>query len=187
MEQKKQTDLKNIINFIENHSNRDDFYNLFLKGPDPECGFMWTSTEWWTPQQLNALNIINKKVLDLEWDSSGYGIMMRAIQHKIKSNLKWVVIDDLKDDEGKWKGDPRTGKGSPYYIKDIENPEDFNNQLDNEKNFAKSYLKTSMGKSMDDNNKKAMNIVANQGFNASVNFMMNSAGNDYGRMRSMYG
>ena len=184
MEEKQKADLNIIINFIENHTNRDDFYNLFLKGPDPECGFMWTSTEWWTPEQLNALNIINKKVLDFGWESSGYGIMMRTIQNKIKTNLKLL---DNNDDECKWDGDPRSGKGSPYYKKDVENPEDFDNQLDNEKNFAKSYLKTSLGKSMDDNNKKAMNIVANQGFNASVDFMMKSAGNDYSRMRGMYG
>ena len=31
--------------------------------------------------------IINKKVIDLGWESSGYGIMMRAIQREIKNNL----------------------------------------------------------------------------------------------------
>ena len=118
-------------------------------------------------------------VLDLGWESSGYGIMMRAIQREIKNNLN--------DDESKYEDDPRTGKGSPYYKRDVDNPEDYDNQLYTEMNFAKSYLKTSMGKSMDDNNKKAMNIVANQGFEASVDFMMKSAGNDYSKMRSMYG
>jgi hypothetical protein len=98
-----------------------------------------------------------------------------------------VVEDNLQDDEGKWAGDPRTGKGSPLYEIDVENPEEEDERVDTEKNFAKGYQQTGFGKAMDDNNKKALDVMANKGMNEAAKHMMDMAGGDYARMRSMYG
>ena len=40
---------------------------------------------------------------------------------------------------------------------------------------------------MDDNNKKALNVMANKGADEAAKYMMNMAGGDYSRMRSMFG
>ena len=61
---------------------------MFLKGPDPESGFMWTGDEWWSQNETEAVEIIGNKVLDLGWDSSGYGYMMRLIEYTIKNKNK---------------------------------------------------------------------------------------------------
>ena len=58
---------------------------------------------------------------------------------------------------------------------------------DNDKAFAKSYLETPLANHMDDTNKNAMKIWKNDGVDAAVKHMMNSAGGDYSRMRSMFG
>jgi len=189
-QEKSKNDSEKIMRFIESHPKFDAIYSAFTKGPDPESGFMWTTTEWWTQEEGEAIEIVSNKVLDYGWDSSGYGYMMRVIQDKIKElpvATAHVVQDDLQDDESKYAGDPRTGKGSPLYKNDVENPEDVDNRLDNEMNFAKGYQQTSFGKAMDDNNKKALDVMAKKGADEAANYMMAQAGGDYARMRSMFG
>ena len=56
-----------------------------------------------------------------------------------------------------------------------------------DKAFAKSYLETPLANQMDETNKNAMNVWKNDGVDAAVKHMMNSAGGDYSRMRSMFG
>ena len=73
------------------------------------------------------------------------------------------------------------------YKNDVENPEEEDERVDTEKNFAKGYQETKFGKAMDDNNKKALDVMANKGADEAAKYMMNMAGGDYGRMRSMYG
>ena len=54
--------------------------------------------------------------MELGWESSGYGIMMRKIQRKKKElaiNKSPMIYND---DEGKWDGDSRNGIG---YINNI--------------------------------------------------------------------
>jgi len=58
---------------------------------------------------------------------------------------------------------------------------------DNGKDTAKLYQQTSFAKAMDDNNKEALQVAAEKGFDEAAKHMMKSAGNDYSRMRSMYG
>lgn len=58
---------------------------------------------------------------------------------------------------------------------------------DNDKEFAKSYLETPLANHMDETNKNAMNVWKNDGVDAAVKHMMDSAGGDYSRMRSMFG
>jgi hypothetical protein len=53
--------------------------------------------------------------------------------------------------------------------------------------FAQNYLKTDTAKGMDEKNKTAMKVWANKGHNAAAAYMMEQAGGDYSRMRSMYG
>jgi hypothetical protein len=80
--------LKIITNFIYGHERKNDIIDMFLKGPDPESGFMWTGDEWWSQNETEAVEIIGNKVLDLGWDSSGYGYMMRLIEYTIKNKNK---------------------------------------------------------------------------------------------------
>ena len=65
-QKKMKRDLTTVMKFIKNHPSSKDIYNLFMKGPDPDHGFMWTSTEWWTPAQQRALSIVNMKVVELK-------------------------------------------------------------------------------------------------------------------------
>ena len=58
---------------------------------------------------------------------------------------------------------------------------------DNDKEFAKSYLETPLANHMDETNKNAMKIWKKDGVDAAVKHMMDSAGGDYSRMRSMFG
>ena len=190
MEAKAKRDSEAIMRFIESHELFNDIYSAFIKGPKPGEGFMWTPDSWWVGGEKEAVKIVSDKVLEYNWDSSGYGYMMRVIQAKIKElpvATAEAVQDDLQDDESKYAGDPRTGKGSSLYKNDVENPEDVDNRLDNEMNFAKGYQQTSFGKSMDDNNKKALDVMAKKGADEAANYMMAQAGGDYARMRSMFG
>lgn len=109
-QKKMKRDLTTVMKFIKNHPSSKDIYNLFMKGPDPDHGFMWTSTEWWTPAQQRALSIVNMKVVELGWESSYYGLFMRLIQNTIRHLLNNNMEKGIyRDDEGKWEDDPRNG------------------------------------------------------------------------------
>lgn len=60
-------------------------------------------------------------------------------------------------------------------------------QTQDGKAFAESYLETPLANQMDETNKNAMKVWKKDGVNAAVKHMMDSAGGDYARMRSMYG
>ena len=60
-------------------------------------------------------------------------------------------------------------------------------KTDDGKGMSKLYQQTSFAKAMDDNNKEALKVAAEKGFNVAAKHMMKQAGGDYGRMRSMYG
>ena len=111
-------DSEKIMRFIESHPKFDAIYSAFMKGPDPQSGFMWTTTEWWSPEEGEAIKIVSNKVLDYDWDSSGYGYMMRIIESKIKA---LQVVDGV-------------------LVKDVENPEE------EEKNSQKAINKQASAK-----------------------------------------
>ena len=157
LQEKCKHDSEKIMRFIESHPKFDAIYRAFMKGPDPQSGFMWTTTEWWTQAEGEAIEIVSNKVLEYGWDSSGYGFMMRIIQDKIKE-LPVATAHAVQD-----------------------------NSLDSEKKFAKSYQQTSFGKAMDDNNKKALDVMAKKGADGAAYYMMAQAGGNYARMRSMFG
>ena len=122
--QQTKIDLLHFIQFIDNHEKSHDIKNVFFKGPDPEFGFILTPKTWWTDEQNLALDIITNQLVSKNYEqhSSRFGIMMRMIQQKLIKTLPVVVAipeDDLMDDEGKFQGDPRTGKGSPFYVPPI--------------------------------------------------------------------
>ena len=224
MEAKSRKDLNTIVDKINNHVNKQGIISMFIKGPPENDGFMWCGRKggpgcWWNKEEGEGLEFISNLVLDLGWDSSGYGFMMRFVQKEIKIQqlrrsppmFKQDEVDDdlptafaipvlkrnltqggssifrdpnFDDDEGKYDGDPRTGKGSSFYktVKSfqLDTPEQG-------KNFAKSYQETGLGKAMDDDNKKALDVMVNKGANEAAKYMMDKAGGDYAKMRSMFG
>lgn len=75
-------DCKKILEKIENHPKKNDFIELYIKGPPNNEGFMW----WCNPPEF--FNITKQWVLDAGYDSSSYGIMHRMIQEKIKEKYE---------------------------------------------------------------------------------------------------
>ena len=87
MEAKLSNDANKISNFINSHPKKKDFISMFTKGPPDDKGFMWCSKEsgndsHWNYEEATALKELTNLVLNLGWDSSGFGIMMRNIQSK---------------------------------------------------------------------------------------------------------
>ena len=54
---------------------------------------MWTDSAWWGEEGKEAITIVSNKVLDLQWDSSGYGYMMRLIEYEIRKVPKTVFTE----------------------------------------------------------------------------------------------
>ena len=75
-------DLESIFSKIENHTNKHKFIELYIKGPPDNEGFTW----WNNPPEVFTL--VRKWVLDAGYDSSGYGIMHRMIQKKLKEKYE---------------------------------------------------------------------------------------------------
>ncbi len=192
LNQKAKRDCQSIVGFMESHPQFHDMYRAFIKGPKPDCGFMWTPDNWWVGEEKSAIKIVSDKVLDHGWDSSGYGIMMRMIQRKIKempvaTAVTLLTPADLQDDEGKCSGDVCTGKGSLLencFQTLAEKPKEVN---DDGRSMAQMFLQTGFAKTMDDNNKEALKVAAEKGMDEAAKHMMDQAGGDYGRMRSMFG
>jgi len=68
---------------------------MFKKGPPENEGFMWCSKEggqglYWSEEETGALKMVSGLVLDYQWDSSEYSIMLHAIPIEIclKTNNK---------------------------------------------------------------------------------------------------
>jgi len=82
MELEPEKDCEQILSKIENHPEKNKFIELYIKGPPDNEGFMW----WSNPPEV--FNITKQWVLDAGYDSSGYGIMHRMIQRKIKEKYE---------------------------------------------------------------------------------------------------
>ena len=83
-----------------------------------------------------------------------------------------LIIKNLYDDNQK---------------KEQEEEEEKVNMVHDGKEMAKIYQQTGFAKAMDDNNKEALKVAAEEGMDAAAKHMMSNAGGDYARMRSMYG
>ena len=180
--QKAEQDLKQTMEWINSKDNGDWIYNMFIKGPPEGKGFMWCDKEggenkWWTEKESQGLKDVTQYVLDLGWDSSGYGLFMRKIQKHIKDfsdNPETINFNKkIQKEFSTFKGN------SPY------TPSNLN--VEKSKDFAKVYKKSGFYDMMDDDNKKIMNVWEKEGSDKAVKQMMENAGGDYARMRSMYG
>ena len=80
-------DLNEITEIINNSPMKSNIIKMFKKGPPKNEGFMWCSKKggqgfYWSEEEAEALKLVSGLVLDYQWDSSGYSIMLRAIQEK---------------------------------------------------------------------------------------------------------
>lgn len=92
MQTKADNDLITIVNKINNHENKQGIISMFIKGPRENEGFMWCENKggpgsWWSKEEADGLKFVSNLVLDLGWDSSGYGYMMRIVQREIKKQI----------------------------------------------------------------------------------------------------
>ena len=69
-----EADLKTTIDYINNHKEKDAIINWFVVGPPKDTGFSYCDYD------TQFKKDIQKLVLDMGWDSSGFGIFMRNIQ-----------------------------------------------------------------------------------------------------------
>ena len=82
MELNLKKDCETILSKIENHPEKNEFIELYIEGPPDDEGFTW----WRDPPEV--FNITKQWVLDAGYDSSGYGMMHRVIQKKIKEKYE---------------------------------------------------------------------------------------------------
>jgi len=75
---KMEKDLEIILNFIENHKKSQRIKDLFRDNNDRY--YIWTT---WHPSKLQTWGIIRNKVIELGWESSSFGFMMRALEKEL--------------------------------------------------------------------------------------------------------
>ena len=108
MQLKADNDLITIVDKINNHENKQGIISMFIKGPPEDEGFIWCEKEggsgcWWNKEEADGLKFVSDLVLDLGWDSSGYGYMMRFVEREIKKQQlrrspPMFKQDDVDDD-----------------------------------------------------------------------------------------
>jgi hypothetical protein len=72
-------DTQEIIKFIDNHELKDKIIAMFLQGVSHDTGWMFCGKE------SDEFKAIQNKVLALNYDSSGFGVMMRSIEQAINA------------------------------------------------------------------------------------------------------
>ena len=81
IEKKFKKDLKNILNEINYSPNKVNIIKMFEIGPPEDTGFMWcTEKDWQKIEYGKAFREVESMVLIRGWDSSGFCMMMRAVQ-----------------------------------------------------------------------------------------------------------
>jgi len=93
LEEKLEIDKKEIIRVMLAHTEAKYMVRVLKKGPPKDLGYMWGLNEpdYWTEQEKAAINIMHVWVLQKGWESSGYGIMFRALEKEIKKrDLKYL-------------------------------------------------------------------------------------------------
>lgn len=98
--EKFENDSNDIINNILAHTDREAMISVLRKGPPNQLGFMWglNIPDYWTPQEIEGINQMHIWVLQHGWESSGYAIMFRELQNKIK-NMDNNHIDEIVHSE----------------------------------------------------------------------------------------
>ena len=72
-------DTQEIIKFIDNHELKDKIIAMFIKGVSDDTGWMYCVNK------SDEFQVIQKKVWELNYDSSGFGFMMRSIEQAINA------------------------------------------------------------------------------------------------------
>ena len=101
LELKLENDSNNIINNILKDPEAKGMVSALRKGPPPQLGFMWGLDEpnYWTTAERRGIDQMHIWVLQNGWESSGYAIMFRTLQEKIK-NMDNNHINGLLHREG---------------------------------------------------------------------------------------
>tara|TARA_Y100000389_G_C17181504_1_gene374212 strand:+ start:152 stop:418 length:267 start_codon:yes stop_codon:yes gene_type:complete len=84
-----ETDSNELIDIIAKHQYKDAIMSMFRKGPPPGEGFMWCDeedTSYWSNNEIIGLMSVKSLVLSKNYESSGYGLMMRYLQKKVIEN-----------------------------------------------------------------------------------------------------
>ena len=86
LEEKLETDCASIIHRILQDEQAKFMVQVLQKGPPKDLGYMWGLDEpdYWTEQEKEAINKMHIWVLQKGWESSGYAIMFRLLEAKIK-------------------------------------------------------------------------------------------------------
>lgn len=91
IEKKFKKDLKNIVKEINYSPDKDSIIKMFEIGPPEDKGFMWcTEKDWPMIEYGKAFKKVEGMVLIRGWDSSGYSMMMRAVQKEIFKQISYV-------------------------------------------------------------------------------------------------
>tara|TARA_B100001094_G_scaffold71562_1_gene67863 strand:- start:242 stop:520 length:279 start_codon:yes stop_codon:yes gene_type:complete len=87
LEEKLKSDTTILVNKIRSHPESNSMIEVFNKGPPKDKGYMWGLNEpnYWTEEEKIAINIMHKWVLEKGWESSGYAVMFRSIESKLKT------------------------------------------------------------------------------------------------------
>ena len=125
----------------------------------------WLNTKW-----------PNMRACDVNWTMKRYDYPDHVCEH-IKTN--WVKIND---ENGGVYHEPE------YYKQHSKEKESI---LKEGQTFAKNYKKTEFADMMDEPNKKALDVMANEGMDAAVKHMFTDQESgrqlSYAEMRSRYG
>ena len=150
----------------------------------------WLNTKWpnmracdvnWTMKRYDYPDYVCEYIKNnwIKISDSGGGTYHEPLnEHEIKR------LQTALDPSGSWISGGNTHK-SPNELSGI-----LRNMVkddDDGKEMAKLYQQTGFAKGMDENNKKALDVMAKEGMDAVAKHMMASAGGDYSRMRSMFG
>jgi hypothetical protein len=149
-------DAQEALDFISKHELCDEITKLFMDGPAENSGWVWTTSG------DAAFTAIEHKVLCMGYDSSGYAMMMRKIEHAIKTRDSTPWEDQLPTKIAAPSGGYKTVESMQPLFK-------------------------SAVSGMDDNNREAANVWDQKGTGAAVKYMFEQAGGDYSTMRSMFG
>ena len=136
----------------------------------------------------------NMRGCDVDWTMKRYDYPDYVCEY-IKNN--WIKKNDNNGGtyhEPEYHKEQLVTKTVGKYDTGIEKPEELTEILrdmvqadDDGKEMAKIYQQTGFAKAMDDNNKEALKVAAEEGMGAAAKHMMKQAGGDYARMRSMFG
>jgi len=152
----------------------------------------WLQTNWpnmqtcdvdWTMKRYDYPDYVCEYIKNnwIKISDSGGGTYQQKYDYKKsldETHILWRTPDKVPA-----KGVNECSKVKPQTMKIIRDMV----QADDGKETAKLYQQTGFAKAMDDNNKEALKVAAEEGIDAAAKHMMKQAGGDYGRMRSMFG